>query len=136
MNKKVEIAVIRDGKRVVLHPKIALLEEPERRRRPRRRPAPPSGAKSFGLSVQDLTDELAEQLGLEDTKGVVVASVDPDGPASEAGIRRGDVIVEVDRHEVKDAKSLQKALEKTDDRALLLVRRGDNQLYMTVKRAG
>ena len=46
------------------------------------------------------------------------------------------MIVEVDRHEVKDAKSLQKALEKSDDRALLLVRRGDNQLYVTVKRAG
>ena len=86
--------------------------------------------------MQDLTDEIAERLGLEDTKGVVVASVDPDGPASEAGIRGGDVIVEVDRHEVKDAKSLQKALEKSDDRALLLVRRGDNQLYVTVKRAG
>jgi hypothetical protein len=42
----------------------------------------------------------------------------------------------VGRQEVKDAKALQKALEKSDERALLLVRRGDNQLYMTVKRAG
>ena len=88
------------------------------------------------MSVQDLTGDLAQQLGLEDTKGVVVAAVDPDGPASEAGIRRGDVILEVDRQEVKDTKSLQKALEKSDERALMLVRRGDNQLYMTVKRAG
>jgi serine protease Do len=86
--------------------------------------------------VQDLDRELAEKLELPDTKGAVVAEVDPDGPASEAGIRPGDVIIEVDRHEVKDAKSLQKALEKSDERALLLVRRGDNQLYMTVKRAG
>jgi serine protease Do len=86
--------------------------------------------------VQDLSGELAQQLGLEDAKGVVVTEVDPEGPASEAGIRQGDVILEVGRQEVKDAKSLQKALEKTDERALLLVRRGDNQLYMTVKRAG
>ena len=138
VNKKVDITVIRDGKRVVLHPKIALLEEPgaDTQKTSGGPLAPPRGSKSFGLSVQDLTSELAEQLGLEDTKGVVVASVDPDGPANEAGIRRGDVIVEVDRHEVKDAASLQKALEKSDDRALLLVRRGDNQLYVTVKRAG
>jgi serine protease Do len=136
VNKKVDISVIRNGKRVVLHPKIALLEEPEAVQKTSGAPAPQGGAKSFGLSVQDLTGAVAEQLGLEDTKGVVVASVDPDGPASEAGIRRGDVIVEVDRHEVKDAKALQKALEKSDDRALLLVRRGDNQLYLTVKRAG
>jgi len=137
VNKKVDISVIRDGKRVVLHPKIALLEEPDAEtQKTSATPAPPLGAKSFGLAVQDLSRELAEQLGLEDTKGVVVTSVDPDGPASEAGIRQGDVILEVGRQEVKDAKSLQKALEKTDDRALLLVRRGDNQLYMTVKRAG
>jgi len=136
VNKKVDISVIRDGKRVVLHPKIALLEEPGDVQKTSATPAQQSGEKSFGLSVQDLTDEVAERLGLEGTKGAVVKSVDPDGPASEAGIRGGDVIVEVDRHEVKDAKSLQKALEKSEDRALLLVRRGDNQLYVTVKRAG
>jgi serine protease Do len=135
INKKVDIAVIREGKRVTLHPKIALLEEPDLQKTSAE-PAPPKGAKSFGMSVQDLTNDLAQQLGLEDTKGVVVTSVDPDGPASDAGIRQGDVILEVGRQEVKDAKSLQKALEKTDERALLLVRRGDNQLYMTVKRAG
>jgi serine protease Do len=138
VNKKVDITVIRDGKRVVLHPKIALLEEPgaQTQKTSGAPLASPRGSKSFGLSVQDVNSEIAEQLGLEDTKGVVVASVDPDGPASEAGIRPGDVIVEVDRHEVKDAASLQKALEKSDERALLLVRRGDNQLYVTVKRAG
>jgi serine protease Do len=137
VNKKVDIAVIRDGKRVTLHPKIALLEEPgAETEKTSATPAPPRGAKSFGLAVQDLSGELAQQLGLEDAKGVVVTEVDPEGPASEAGIRQGDVILEVGRQEVKDAKSLQKALEKADERALLLVRRGDNQLYMTVKRAG
>jgi serine protease Do len=136
VNKKVDIEVIRDGKTVELHPKIALLEEPEAETQKTSAPMEaPRGAKSFGLAVQDLNRELAQQLGLEDTKGVVVTEVDPDGPASEAGIRQGDVILEVGRQEVKDAKSLQKALEKTDERALLLVRRGDNQLYMTVKRA-
>jgi serine protease Do len=135
INKKVDIAVMREGKRVVLHPKIAILEEPEVQKTSAT-PAPPTGAKSFGLAVQDLTSELADRLDLPDAKGAVVAEVDPDGPASEAGIRPGDVIIEVDRREVKDAKSLQKALEKSDERALLLVRRGDNQLYLTVKRAG
>jgi len=135
VHKKVEIVVIRDGKRVTLRPKIAVLEEPELQKAS---VTPPqhSGAGAFGLSVQDLTGDLAEQLGLQEAKGVVVSSVDPQGPASEAGIRRGDVIVEVDRQEVSDAASLQKVLEKADDRALMLIRRGENQLYMTVKRAG
>jgi len=137
VNTKVDIEVIRDGKRKTLHPKIALLDEPDAEtQKTSATPAPPRGAKSFGMAVQDLSGELAQQLGLEDTQGVVVTSVDPNGPASEAGIRQGDVILEVGRQEVKDAKALQKALEKSDERALLLVRRGDNQLYMTVKRAG
>jgi len=134
VDKKVDLTVIRDKKRVVLHPKIALLEEPELQKTSA--PVPQKGALSFGITVQDLTPDLAQQLGLDDAKGALVASVDPDGPATEAGIRRGDVIVEVDRHEVKDAKSLQKALEKSEKRALLLVRRGGSQLYLTVKRAG
>ena len=135
VNKKVDIAVIRDGKRVTLHPQIALLEEPELQKASVTT-TPQSGVKSFGMSVQNLSDELADQLGLEDARGVVVTSVDPSGPASEADIRSGDVILEVGRKEVKDVKSLQAALDKADKRALLLVRRGENQIYVTVKREG
>jgi serine protease Do len=136
IDKKVEIVVTRDGKQVTLHPKIALLEEPELQKTSATPPSEPGGAKSFGLAVQNLDRDIAKQLGLPDTKGVVVTDVDPMGPASEAGIRAGDVIIEVDRQEVKDAGTLQKALAKSDDRALMLIRRGDNQLYVTVKRAG
>jgi serine protease Do len=60
--------------------------------------------------------------------------VDPAGPAGEAGLRRGDVIVEVDRHEVKSVAELQKRLAETDERVLMLVRRGDSQLYVPLKR--
>ena len=94
----------------------------------------PSGAKAFGMTVQDLTPEIADQLGVEGTEVVVVSSVDPAGPAREAGIRRGDVIVEVDQREVKDSKSLHDQLSKADDRVLLLIRRGDSQLYVPLAR--
>ena len=63
-----------------------------------------------------------------------MADVDPAGPAAEAGIRRGDLIVEVDRTEVKSAESLAAKLGATKKSALLLVRRGDNTLYVALER--
>ena len=86
------------------------------------------------MRVQDLTPDIASQLGIDDSEGVVVSSVDPSGPAREAGIRRGDVIVEVDKESVKDADQLQEHLSDADERALLLIRRGDSQLYVPIKR--
>ena len=133
VDKKVTIVVIRDGKRVELRPVIAALEEPDLTQLASAKPT--QGARAFGLAVQNLTPEIAQQLGLEEARGVVVSGVDPGGPAQEAGIRRGDVIVEVDQQEVKDAASLQDQLADADERALLLIRRGENQLYVPLKRA-
>jgi serine protease Do len=133
VKKKVEVVVIRDGKRKKLSTVVGALEEPEVAKVTDTET--PQGSNAFGLRVQDLSPELAEQLGLEpDAEGVVVSSVEPGGPAGEAGLRRGDVIVEVDRHAVHDSAELEKRLSETDDRALLLVRRGDSQLYVPLKR--
>jgi serine protease Do len=133
IEKKVPIVVVRDGKRKTLQTVVGALDEPEVKTAAA--DAAPEGATTFGLRVQDLSPELAEQLGLEaDATGVVVSAVDPNGPAGEAGLRRGDVIVEVDRHEVQSTADLQKRLGETDDRALLLVRRGDSQLYVPLTR--
>jgi serine protease Do len=87
------------------------------------------------MSVQALTPEIAQQLGVEEGGGVVVSSVDPTGPAQEAGVRRGDVIVEVDQKEVKDPETLHDRLSNADERALLLIRRGDSQLYVPITRS-
>ena len=133
IDKKVGVVVIRDGKTKKLTTVVGALDEPELAKTS----AKPTegGSNAFGLRVQNLTPELAEQLGLgNDASGVVVSSVEPGGPAGEAGLRRGDVIVEVDRHEVTDTGTLEKRLAETDERALLLVRRGDSQLYVPLKR--
>jgi serine protease Do len=131
VNKKVDVVVLRKGKRKTLHPVIGVLEE----EKPTEFASAEKGdAEAFGMRVQDLTPELADQLNLEDAEGVLVSAVDPAGPAGEAGVRRGDVIVEVNHQEVKDTEELQAQLEEADDRALLLIRRGEAQLYVPVKR--
>src|SRR5262249_58259954 len=96
-------------------------------------------AEDLGLTVQTLTPELAENLGLDRTvKGVVVTQVDPSGPASEAGLRRGDVILEVNRHAVKDADGYKKALKAggKGKSVLFLVPRGENTIFPAVKPSG
>jgi serine protease Do len=50
----------------------------------------------LGVEIQGLTEELAKMLGIPGTKGVLVADVQSDSPAAKAGIRRGDVIIEID----------------------------------------
>ena len=104
-----------------------------RRRSSSPRPRPPAAA-AFGLRVQDVTPEIASQLGLEEASGVVVTAVQPGSAAEEAGVRRGDVILEVDRYEVKNTAQLQEKLDESDDGALLLVKRGDATLFVPIKR--
>jgi serine protease Do len=65
----------------------------------------------FGLSLTDLTPDLASQLHLPGgTRGAVVQSVDPFTPASTAGMRRGDVVAEVNRRSITSAADASREL--------------------------
>ena len=55
----------------------------------------------LGIAVQGMNAQLAEAFGVERTNGVVVLDVEPDSPASEAGLRDGDIITRVDGKEIK-----------------------------------
>ena len=78
----------------------------------------------IGVGVQNLTEALAQQLGLPpDTKGALVTDVQAGSPAAAAGLAPGDVIVQVDRKPVRSAEELAKAIREGGDKAhLLLVR--------------
>jgi serine protease Do len=96
-----------------------------------------SDSEDLGLVVQNLTPESAESLGLDSaTKGVFVAGVTPGSPADDAQIRRGDVILEVNRQRVKDAAAFRAALKSADEgkSVLLLVKRGDSTIFLALKR--
>jgi Do/DeqQ family serine protease len=99
-----------------------------------RKPAKASGR--YGLDVEPLTPELARQLRSRNRTGVVVAAVDPSGPASEAGIEAGDVIVSVDRAKVADGDELKAALERVPAGrpALLLIERRGQPRYFPLAR--
>ncbi|HET6674045.1 MAG TPA: Do family serine endopeptidase, partial [Nitrospiraceae bacterium] len=68
----------------------------------------------LGVSIQDLTPELAAQFGVpKDTKGVLVSDVMDDSPAKKAGFERGDVILEFDGRSVDSPTQLRNAVAQT-----------------------
>lgn len=95
--------------------------------------AEPQGGR-LGLSLQPVTPQIAKQLGIEGSDGLVVTDVDAAGPAGDAGVAKGDVILEVNRTAVKSAEDVQAALDKAGDRpVLLLVARRGGTFYITVR---
>jgi serine protease Do len=61
----------------------------------------------LGVSIQDLTPDLSSALNLGQTRGVLVADVDRDGPASRAGLKSGDVVMEINGKVVDDSRELR-----------------------------
>uniref|UniRef100_Q021P3 Protease Do n=1 Tax=Solibacter usitatus (strain Ellin6076) TaxID=234267 RepID=Q021P3_SOLUE len=92
------------------------------------------GGGKLGIGVVPLTPDLAAQLGLRrGAQGLAVQSIDPEGPAAQAGLREGDVIQEVNRQPVHTIDELRSALQKSGDRApLLLINREGQSAYVPV----
>ena len=67
----------------------------------------------LGVSIQDLSPELASQFGLPEPKGVLVSEVMDDSPAKRAGLERGDVIVEYDGKPAENPTQLRNAVAQT-----------------------
>jgi serine protease Do len=84
--------------------------------------------------VAPLTPDLAAQLNLpRGTQGVVIQSVDPNGPAAQAGLQAGDVIQQVNRQPVRSPEDIRGLLAKSGDRSpLLLINRGGQTIFVAV----
>ena len=67
----------------------------------------------LGVTVQGLTPELAESLGAADARGALVSDVEPGGPADRAGVKQGDVVVEVNGKPVADANAMRNQIAGT-----------------------
>ena len=132
VDKTVDVVVVRDGKRKTLRAKVGELPQPELGDLATQSEKGPA---AFGLVVQDLNPELAERLGLDTAEGVLITSVTPGSPAEDAQLRRGAVILEVDRSAIEDVGDLRALLNAADDGALFLIRRGDSTIFVPIKRS-
>ncbi len=130
---KVELTIVRDGRSQTLNATLGQLPVPGQSAAGED-DSTPTG-KGLGFTVEPLTPELADQLGVGNAKGLVVSKVDPDGPGAAAGIRSGDVIEEIDGKVVRSAADVRQSLQADSDRpALLLINREGRNLFVPVPR--
>jgi len=128
VGKSITIKLSRNGKVLDRQVKVGEMEEKAEVAKA------PSSNKSLGITVQNLTPDIAKGLGLKKDTGVVVTRVEPGSPAANAGIQTGDVIQEVNRKPVKDVDDFVQKVEKAKDQdnVLLLLQRGQNSLFAAV----
>ena len=128
VGKEIQVEILRQGKTKTLAVKVSELKDD----------TPLSSSEvtlQLGMKVEELTPELAQNMGVHLKEGIVVVDVDANGAAAEAGMRRGDVILEVNRWPVRDVRDYSKALERTADATvLLLISRGETTLYIALKK--
>lgn len=89
-----------------------------------------------GITVMDLTKEIARQLGLgPNEKGVVVARVEPGSTADEAGLKKGDVIQEIDRKKIAGVGDFNRMASAigSGETTLFFVNRGGRRFYITIR---
>jgi len=124
--KAVKVEVIREGKKKVLDVTIAILKDEEIK---------VAALDPLGIQVQDITPDIAQSLNLDDVEGVLVSDVTPGEAGGESGLKRGDIISEVNRNKVKNTSDYNRIAGKLKrgDTALMLVKRGGTTIYIAVK---
>ena len=110
IGSRVAVGLVRDGKAQKVAVELGELPSADGR----------AGAPThkLGMALQTLTPELAESMGIErGTRGAVVAEVAPGGAAAAAGVREGDIILEVDRQRITTAEEARRRLRRAQERA-------------------
>jgi serine protease Do len=127
VGKKAQIKVWREGKIKTLDITIGELKE-EVTMKQEETPA----TYDLGIEVIEITPYMASQLGID--RGVMVNNVKPASPAYEAGLRRGDVILEINKKPILETEDYYKIIKETkpEETLLFLVKRKEVNLYIAL----
>ena len=95
----------------------------------------PSQKVQLGMELQELTPELAKQLGMSGKKGLVITAVEPGSPAAEAGLVRGEVILEINQKSVASLKEFEEIADKLKpgEGLLLLIQSKQGTIFKIIK---
>lgn len=119
----VQVQLWRDRQAQTIALEIGEMKDPE--------PPPEPAGSRFGLTLDALTKDLAKQFDLKTDHGVVVTNVESGSPAARDGLRKGDVILEVERRPVPTLEAFQNMVRtlNPDDHVLLLILREGRSFY-------
>ncbi|HFE53363.1 MAG TPA: PDZ domain-containing protein [Bacteroidetes bacterium] len=131
----VKVEIERRGKRKTVQ--VVLASKPES---PFRVPIPPvpgvvrfqDGASRLGVELQELNPDLARYFKLKKPQGALITSVEPDSPAEEAGLKAGDVIVEIDGEKVEtpdDVDDILQDVEPDETVKVTVIREGRQKSF-------
>ena len=129
-NSQVTLQVIRDGKQKDIKVTIGTMPEEGESGQAVKKET------SWGLTVQNITPEMARRFGWdENEQGVVISEVLPGSPAGEAKLRSGDLIKEVNRQKVQNIRDYNQVVQKQKkgESLLLLIKRGQNTFFVALK---
>ena len=131
VGEKAQLVLVREGKKQNITVEIGKLEDEEAVVAD----TETGTSKKLGLAVQELTPKLAESLGIEDTQGLIVTDINSDSAAAEAGILRGDIILEINREKVENVAQYKKALQAAQEKKsiLLLIKREQNTRFVVIE---
>ncbi len=126
---KIELKVLSKGKEKNV--KITLGELPEEDVTL----AKEESGEEFGLELQQITPELARAHDLPSNKGLIVTNIDPQGAANDAGLHRGDIILEINQKPINTIAEFKNTVKASKKGAMILflIQRRDGFLYIAVE---
>lgn len=130
---KTKLKVIRNGKEKDLS--IKLEELPDQVAQTSRQSPKHEIKQNLGLIVQEITPEVKRRLDIEYSSGVVITDVRSNSLASEAGLLRADVILEINKKQIANLDNYRKEIDSVEEgqNILFLVKRGPNTIYVALK---
>lgn len=134
----IKVTVLRNGKQLVFNAVISEFPQDMARAMPEDDTETMQEEENelAGFNVMELTGEIAKQLGLSrNESGVVIVKVDSYSPAGDAGLKKGDVIQEINKKRIKNLNDFNKITPhiRKGDTLLLFINRGGNKFYVTLK---
>ena len=128
---EVTLDILRDGKPMTIH--LTLGERPANLSVTPGVGKAPSEGTLRGITVQNLTPDVRDQLGLPpNVRGVVISELDPSSPAAQGGLQPGDVIETINRHPVNSVADFNRLAAEAKGQTLLRINRQGNGIFVVI----